>query len=257
MRLHHLGEVKSAATAVVLTGDPDRVEMLAAAIGPVTCRWAKRGYLTVEVTDEHGPVLVASTGIGGPSAAIVVEELGRLGVRLFVRVGTCGSMQKSIHAGDIVLSSGAVRDDGTSHAYLPPEIPAVPTFGLTRAVLKEAERRGVRLHVGVTHCKDAYYAERADGFPRAGEWRDRWVALKAAGVLATEMEAAALFAVAAARSWSAAAMFVATDDSLADTVLHEAVSISARLAVAAVRAFDAEGPQRDTPGSDGRLGRTP
>lgn len=241
MRLHHLGDIETAATAAILTGDPDRVEALAAAVGPVTGNWSRRGYLVVEVTDEQGPVLIASTGIGGPSAAILVEELGRLGVRVFVRVGTCGSMQASVRAGDIVLSSGTVRDDGTSHAYLSPEIPAVPTFGLARALLDEAEHRGVRLHVGVTHCKDAYYAEKADGFPRAAQWRNRWVELKAAGVLATEMEAAALFAVATARSWSAAAMFVAVDDSLAGTALHTAVATAARLAVAGARAFGPEG----------------
>jgi uridine phosphorylase len=241
MRLHHLGDIETAATAAILTGDPDRVEALAAAVGPVTGTWSRRGYLVVEVTDEQGPVLIASTGIGGPSAAIVVEELGLLGVRVFVRVGTCGSMQASVRAGDIVLSSGAVRDDGTSHAYLPPEIPAVPTFGLAQALLEEAERRGVQLRVGVTHCKDAYYAEKPDGFPRAAQWRDRWVELKAASVLATEMEAAALFAVAAARSWSAAAMFVAVDDSLSDAALRTAVAMAARLAIAGARAFDPHG----------------
>lgn len=223
------------------TGDPDRIEVLAAAVGPIAARWSRRGYLVVEVTDGQGPLLVASTGIGGASAAIVVEELGRLGVRTFVRVGTCGSMQTSVRAGDLVLSTGAVRDDGASHAYLAPEVPAVPTFGLARAVVDEAERRGVRLHVGVTHCKDAYYAERADGFPRAPQWRDRWVELKAAGVLATEMEAAAVFAVAAARSWSAAAMFVAVDDSLDETKLREALQASTQLAAAAGWAFQPSG----------------
>jgi len=239
--LHHLGNIETTATMAVLTGDPDRIEVLAAAIGPVTGRWSRRGYLVIEVTDEQGPILVGSTGIGGPSAAIVIEELGRLGIRTFLRVGTCGSMQTSVRAGDIVLSCGAVRDDGASHAYLAPEVPAVPTFGLARAVADEAEHRGVRLHVGVTHCKDAYYAEKPEGFPRAAQWRDRWLELKAAGVLATEMEAAALFAIAAARSWSAAAMFVAVDDSLANESLRAAVQTSTQLAVAAGRAFRSAG----------------
>jgi uridine phosphorylase len=249
VRLHHLGDIDSKATVAVLTGDPDRVDALAEGLGRVSGRWHHRGYLIAEAHDEQGPVLVASTGIGGPSTAIAAEELGRLGVDTFVRVGTCGSMQKAVRAGDIVLSSGAVRDDGTSHAYLAPEIPAVPDFGLTRAVLEEAERERVRLHVGVTHSKDAYYAEEADGFPLAARWRERWTQLRAAGVLATEMEAATLFAVAASRSWAAAALLVAVDDSISAPAVLDAVRQAARLAAAGSRTFRKE----KTTGPDARL----
>lgn len=211
--LHHLGDLSSDAVTAVLTGDPDRVPALAEAAGKPGTSWTKRGYVCVEVELDDGPGLVCSTGIGGPTTAIVAEELQQLGVRQLIRVGTCGSMQKPVKADDLVISTGSVRDDGTSHAYLPPEYPAVPDFALTAAMVEEARREEIAVHIGVTHCKDAYYAEKPSGFPLAEYWRERWAAMKGAGVLATEMEAAPLFAVASVRRMRAAAMFVPVDDS--------------------------------------------
>jgi uridine phosphorylase len=209
--LHHLGEVTSAAITAVLTGDPDRVPALAEAAGMTRATWTNRGYVCVEVDIDGEPGLVCSTGIGGPSMAIVVEELGQLGVRQLIRIGTCGSMQKHVRADDLVISTGSVRDDGASHAYLPAEFPAVPDFALTAAFVHAARNDETAVHIGVTHCKDAYYTERPGGFPLADHWRDRWAKLKEAGVLATEMEAAPLFAVATVRHMRAAAAFVPVD----------------------------------------------
>lgn len=214
MRLHHLGEMHSDATTAILTGDPDRVPLLADHLGRVTGEWAQRGYMCAETETGGGPLLVCSTGIGGPSTAIAIEELAQLGVTRFVRVGTCGSIQRHINAGHLVVSTGSVRDEGTSHQYLPAEYPAVPDFALLRAVVKAAEDDGFTHFVGRTHCKDAYYAEKPDGFPLAEHWRARWAGLRSSGVLATEMEAATLFAVATVRSLQAAALFVCTDDTL-------------------------------------------
>jgi uridine phosphorylase len=228
--LHHLGPVRSAATAAIVTGDPDRVPRLAEELGGAGETWSRRGYVCVEVTSGGPPVLVCSTGIGGPSTAIVVEELAQLGVTAVVRVGTCGSLRADVRAGDLVISSGSVRDEGTSHQYLPPEFPTVPDPELLSGLVAGARREGVPHHVGVTHCKDAYYVEKPAGFPLADSWRSRWAALRSAGVLATEMEAAALFAVAQARGSRAGAVFAAVDDTLTPERTLAVLGTAARIA---------------------------
>ncbi|MEV6927399.1 nucleoside phosphorylase [Dactylosporangium sp. NPDC051485] len=230
MHLHHLGDITTDAQTALITGDPDRVPLLAEDLGTVKTTWTKRGYVCAEVWTADEPILVCSTGIGGPTTAIVVEELAQLGVSRLIRVGTCGSMQAKVRAGHIVISSGAVRDEGTSHQYLPPEYPAVPSFALLRAVADAAEAEGAPHHVGITHCKDAYYAEKPDGFPRADDWRKRWAELRSAGVLATEMEAAVLFAVAAVRGPLAAALFVAVDSTLSPDETLASLRTAARVA---------------------------
>ena len=229
--LHHLGNLVSTARTVVLTGDPDRVPALAEAAGRILSTWSRRGYVCAEVDVEGGLGLVCSTGIGGPTTAILVEELGQLGVKQLIRVGTCGSMQRPVRADELVISSGAVRDEGTSHQYLPAEFPAVPDFALTAALIAAAETEDITVHIGITHSKDAYYAERPeDDFPLAEHWRSRWKTLRAAGVLATEMEAAALFAVASVRKLRAAAMLVPVDDSTTPDRTLDALRVATRIA---------------------------
>ena len=230
MQLHHLGDVTTDATRAILTGDPDRVPLLAEELGDVKSTWSKRGYVIAEVWTADDPILVCSTGIGGPTTAIVVEELSLLGVSSLVRVGTCGSMHSQVRAGHLVISSGAVRDEGTSHQYLGPEYPAIPSFPLLRAVVDAAEAEGVAHHVGMTHCKDAYYVEKPSGFPRADDWQKRWAELRSAGVLATEMEASVLFAVAPIRRRHAAGVFVAVDNSLSPSDTLTSLRTAARIA---------------------------
>lgn len=213
--LDHLGPMTTAARCAVLTGNPDRVPALAVGLGTVAQTWSRRGYVCAEVTDGRDrPLLVCSTGIGGPSAAIAVEELIHRGVTTFTRVGTCGALQPAVRPGHIVVSSGSVRDDGTSHQYLPASYPAVPDAHLQQRLLRQVAGLPVPHHVGVTHCKDAYYAECPEGLPMSTDWQTRWAALRALGVLATEMEAAALFAVAQVRRAAAAALFVPVDKSV-------------------------------------------
>ena len=237
---HHLGNLRTGATTAIITGDPDRVPLLGAALGPETASWSRRGYVGVEVAVEtlDAPVLVCSTGIGGPTTAIIIEELAELGLRTVVRVGTCGSMQARVRAGDLVVSSGAVRDDGTSGHYLPPEFPAIPDFALLAAITEAVRAASHRHHVGVTHCKDAYYAEFPDRMPMSVHWRERWAILRAAGVLATEMEAAALYVVGAIRGLRTAAILMAVDESLDDRAGVVALQLAARAAVAGAVAIE-------------------
>lgn len=230
---HHLGDLKTEARSAILTGDPDRVPALAAELGGAGTPWRRRGYVCVEADHGGEPVLVASTGIGGPTTAIVAEELWQLGIRTMIRVGTCGAMQKPVRPGHLVVSCGAVRDEGTSQQYLPMSVPAVPDPGLLGALSAAAARTGRPSHVGLTHCKDAYYAEKPDGLPLAGEWSARWAMLRSIGVLATEMEAATLFAVAAVRGFRAAAVLVPVDDTITPDDLLVALRAAARAAAEA------------------------
>jgi uridine phosphorylase len=234
---HHLGDVQTSATTAIVTGDPDRVPTLAAAAGSVLAMWSRRGYVGAEVDAGADRVIVCSTGIGGPTAAIVVEELAQLGVRQIVRVGTCGSMQPQVRAGDFVVATASVRDDGTSGQYLPVAFPAVGDPELLAAIESSLRDRGNTCHVGVTHSKDAYYAESASGMPMASWWEQRWAMLRAAGVLATEMEIATLYVVAMVRGLRAAAVVVPVDESLGpEQTLAALAEATSAVVGAAIRA---------------------
>lgn len=225
-----VGPLASAAEHAILTGDPERVPALAKELGSITNTWSYRGYECVEVTADGRPLLICSTGIGGPSTAIVTEELARLGVRTLVRLGSCGALQPDVEPGDIVISSGCVRDEGTSGQYLPAEFPAAPHSSILVRLMNQAERSGLRHHVGITHCKDAFYAEYPAGFPLEEHWRSRWKALRTAGVLATEMEASALFAVAQVRGLKAGALFVVVNGEMPAADVIRRISDAARIA---------------------------
>jgi uridine phosphorylase len=234
----HLGDIRTTATAAIITGDPDRVPVLAESLGPdVRSLSAHRGFVSVEVPDALNTgqaVLVVSTGIGGPATAIVTDELWHLGVTSIIRVGTCGSMQRHVRPGHLVIPSGIVRDEGTSRQYMPLEVPAIPDPHLLIGLVTAAREKGIPHHVGITHCKDAYSAERPFGMPMSAEWSSRWNALRALGVLATEMEAAALFAAATVRRIRAAAAFIPVDSSLGQDGFLAAIYGAARAATLAM-----------------------
>jgi uridine phosphorylase len=228
---HHLGDIQTSARLAIVTGDPDRIPALADAFGSPGSTWSKRGFVCTETYRDSEPVLIAATGIGGPATAIVAEELWQLGVQQVIRVGTCGAMQPHVLAGSLVVSTGAVRDEGTSHQYLPPSVPAVPDPDLLAGLIAEARARGATHHVGLTHSKDAYYAERPEGLPLRSEWESKWAVLRSIGVLATEMEAAALFAVATVRRFQSAAMFVPVDRTISATEVLSALRDAAAIAI--------------------------
>ena len=145
-------------------------------------------------------MLFRSTGIGGPSAAIAMEELANLGVHTFVRVGTCGGIDLKVRSGDVVVATGAVRMDGASKEYAPIEFPAVADFDVTCALVQAARDLNKSWHTGVVQCKDSFYGQHSPGrMPVSYELEQKWEAWKRLGVLASEMESATLFTVAAAR----------------------------------------------------------
>ena len=153
-------------------------------------------------------VSVVSTGIGGPSAAIAMEELCNLGADTFVRVGTCGGIALEVQSGDVVVATGAVRMEGTSREYAPIEFPAVPHYQVLTALVQAAQDLGKPWKAGVVQCKDSFYGQHSPGrMPVSYELEEKWEAWKRLGVLASEMESAALFTVAAARGVRCGSVF--------------------------------------------------
>ena len=184
----------------ILPGDPGRCRSIAQHFDdPVHVR-TNREYETWTGTLQGEKVSVVSTGIGGPSASIAMEELANLGVHTFVRVGTCGGIALEVQSGDVVVATGAVRMEGTSREYAPIEWPAVPDYQVVNALVRGCEKLGKPWHAGVVQCKDSFYGQHSPGrMPVSYELEQKWEAWKRLGVLASEMESAALFAVAAAR----------------------------------------------------------
>jgi len=232
----HLGDVQTTAQMAIITGDPDRVPALAEAIGPGPYpETRQRGFVCSEVPNAQDPassMLIVSTGIGGPSTALIVDELWHLGITQVVRVGTCGAMQRHVRPGNVVISSGAVRDEGTSRQYVPAQVPAVPDPLLLVGLVRMAEDMGIPFHVGLTHSKDAFSTERPFGMPLSDEWSARWNMLRALGILATEMESAALFAVGLVRKIRTGSLLVPVDGQLGADRKREALQGAARLAAA-------------------------
>ena len=139
---------------------------------------------------------MTSTGIGGPSASIAMEELYRCGADTFVRIGTCGGMQTEVKSGDVVIATGAIRMEGTSKEYAPIEYPAVADLDVTNALVAAAKEKNFTHHTGVVQCKDAFYGQHEpEKMPVGYELINKWEAWKRCGCLGSEMEGAALFIV--------------------------------------------------------------
>ena len=184
----------------ILPGDPGRCELIASFFDSPREIMFRREFRTFAGTLSGVPVCVTSTGIGGPSASICMEELAAIGVHTFLRVGTCGGIDTAVRAGDLVIATGAVRHEGTSREYLPLEYPAVPDYAVVSALAAAADALGYPKHLGVVQCKDSFYGQHApETMPVCEELAYKWAAWKRAGVLASEMESAALFCCAAAR----------------------------------------------------------
>lgn len=183
----------------ILPGDPGRCEKIAAHLDGARHIGMNREFNTFTGSLSGVPVSVVSTGIGGPSASIAMEELVHLGVHTFIRVGTCGGMALDVLGGDLIVANGAIRMEGTSKEYAPVEFPAVPDFTVTRALADAAQTLGFRYHVGVVECKDSFFGQHEpEKKPVGYELINKWNAWCALGALGSEMESAALFVVASA-----------------------------------------------------------
>lgn len=205
--LYHVGfcsdELRGAVLAV-LPGDPGRVEPLARALcdeGGQCRKLAQHREYTSWLTEIGGmDVLVCSTGMGGPSVAICLEELARAGVTHVLRVGTTGTIQERVNLGDVVINKAAVRLDGTSRHYAPAAFPAVASFGLTAALRQAAAAAGVPYHVGIAVSSDTFWPgqERYDSFTGyvRKSLRETLAEWQTLGALNYEMETSALFVTA-------------------------------------------------------------
>ena len=181
---------------VILPGDPKRCAKIARYFDDPVLIADNREYITYTGPIDGVKVSVTSTGIGGPSAAIALEELANCGADTFIRVGTCGGMQEEVLSGDLVIASGAIRRDGTSREYAPIEYPAVSDYGILTALDEAARNLDMRSHIGVVHCKDAFYGQHnPELLPQSGILLQKWDAYLNMGCLASEMESATLFIV--------------------------------------------------------------
>ena len=183
----------------VLPGDPGRVPAIAAYFDDAKQVAYNREYNVWTGTLLGEKVTACSTGIGGPSASIAMEELHKCGADTFIRTGTCGGIDVNVQSGDIVVATGAVRFEHTSLEYAPLEFPAVADFGIVDCLVRATKALGYPLHTGIVQCKDSFYGQHDPAAsPVYYELQQKWESWKRLGVKASEMESAALFVVAAA-----------------------------------------------------------
>ena len=192
----------------IIPGDPGRCEKIASFLDNPYHVGMNREYNIWNGYLDGKLVTVCSTGIGGPSTAIAVEELCACGAKTLIRIGTCGGINTKVCPGDVVIANGAVRQDGTSHEYAPPAFPAVPDSDVLFALARAAKALGYSSHVGVVQSKDSFYGQHSPArMPVADELKAKWEAWKRLGVLASEMEASTLFTVGATLGVAAGAVF--------------------------------------------------
>lgn len=196
---YHIGVGKEdVGKYVIMPGDPKRCAKIAKYLDDAKLVGDNREFTTYTGYLDGVKVSVTSTGIGGPSASIAMEELVACGADTFVRIGTCGGMQIDIKGGDIVVATGAIRAEGTTKEYAPIEFPAVPSLDVTNALIKAGKKLNATTFAGVVQCKDAFYGQhRPETLPNGQELLRKWDAWLKLGAVASEMESAALFIVAA------------------------------------------------------------
>jgi len=181
----------------IIPGDPERVKLIAEFLDNPKPLAKNREYTSYEAFIEGEKVIIISTGMGGPSAAMAVEELFQIGVDTFIRVGTCGGRQRNVMAGDLIITTGAIRQEGTTKEYVYDEFPAVPNFDVTLALREGAKKIDVNHHLGVIQSKDSFYGQHDPlRMPIGKTLKDKYDSWIRSGALGSEMECAAVFTVA-------------------------------------------------------------
>ena len=226
---------------VILTGDPKRCQKIAEHFEDALPVADSREFTTYTGYLEGEKVSVTSTGIGGPSAAIALEELANVGADTFIRVGTSGGMQLEVKSGDLVIATGAVRMEGTSREYAPIEYPAVADLDVTNALVAAAKEKNFTHYTGVVQSKDAFYGQHEpEKMPVGYELINKWEAWKMMGCLASEMESAAMFICASKLRARAGSCFLVVANQereklgLANPVVHD-TDMAIQVAVEAIR----------------------
>ncbi|MFV2043652.1 MAG: nucleoside phosphorylase [Anaerolineales bacterium] len=198
MEFHIRCRAEDVSRYTFVPGDPDRARKVASNLDNARLVNDHRGLLVFTGQLAGVEMTVAATGMGGPTAAIVLEELGHLGADTFIRVGSCGTLQPDITCGDVIIATGTYRAGGTSHAYLPLPFPAVADFQVTQALAEEAKASGLPFRLGLGVARDAFYG------PRDPDLRET---LAQAGILSAEMESDTLFILSSLRGWRAGAIY--------------------------------------------------
>ncbi len=234
MEFHIQCQPEDIARYALVPGSHARAKMIAAHLQDCRLVSDSRGYLVYTGFADGVRITAASTGMGGPSTAIALEELAHLGADTFIRVGSCGTMQDTVDCGDVIIATGTFRSAGTANAYLPPAFPAVPTFAITRELVRAAARLDLKVHVGLGSAGDAFYA------PRDTASRET---LKQAGIISGEMESDTLFVIGAYRGWRTGALYASDGTSKevkpvwGEEAFRQGEQNAIRIAIEAVKAI--------------------
>jgi len=236
---YHVGLAKGDVGEYVLVpGDPFRTPMVAKHFEGAREVAFSREYRTFTGGVDGVPVSTMSTGMGGPSVAIGVEELAELGVHTFLRVGTCGAAQPEIKMGDLVIAIGSVRSEGTPDGYVPKEYPAIASLEVVNALVDAASAAGVPYHVGVIRSVDALYSDlMPERMPRPQHLRDELDMWSRAGILSNDMETSTLFVVSRLRKLRAGTINLCVDELGAGEIHHLDPSYMDRMLKVAVDAI--------------------
>jgi uridine phosphorylase len=226
---HHLGIGPSDARCAIITGDPSRVAVISTLLDNSHKLSDNRGYICYQASIGALPVIVVSTGIGGPSTAIVVEELVEIGIQVIVRIGTCGALQHNVKVGDLVIPTGCVREDGTTAQYIEQTFPSIPDFKVLNRLIIAAKKQQICTHVGITHCKDAYYLEQPGKQLLPHTTKKRWEIWQKAGVLATEMETSTLFILGNLRKIRTGGIFINVGKVTKKETFHHSLEKATRI----------------------------
>lgn len=237
-RAYHVGLLPGqVGPYLLMPGDPFRTERIARHLEGAEEQAFSREYRTFTGRVAGRAVSTCSSGIGGPSVAIGVEELSALGTHTFLRVGTCGGLQPEVKVGDIVIATGAVRDEGTPDAYVPRQYPAIASHDVLRACVEAAHAAGIRPHVGMVRSVDGLYPEITPSrMPRATALREELEVWKRAGVLGSDMESATLMIVSSLRGLRAGTILLCVDEVEAGEIAHVSDELMDRFLQVAVDA---------------------
>ena len=223
---------------VLVPGDPFRTPLIAKHLDGAREVAFSREYRTFTGKVDGVPVSAMSSGMGGPSVAIGVEELAELGVHTFLRVGTCGAAQPEIKMGDLVIAIGSVRSEGTPNGYVPPEYPAIASLDVVNALVDAASAAKVPYHVGVIRSVDALYSDLVpDRMPRPHHLREELDMWSRAGILSNDMESSTLFIVTRLRKLRAGTINLCVDELGAGEIHHLDPSYMDRMLKVAVDAL--------------------
>jgi len=236
---YHIGLAKGEVGEYVLVpGDPGRTPAIAKYLDDAREVAFNREYRTFTGSLLGVPVSAISSGMGGPSVAIAVEELNELGVHTFLRVGTCGAAQPEIKVGDLVIAIGSVRSEGTPNGYVPPEYPAIASIDMVNALIAASKAAAAPYHVGVIRSVDALYSDlMPDRMPRPKQLHEELDMWSRAGVLSNDMETSTLFVVARLRKLRAGTINLCVDELGAGEIHHLDPSYMDRMLRVAVDAL--------------------